>query len=139
MCARPSPVRAGAHQLLHQLLSPPAPLLCVLPPSHVSAVALLLPVQVKRIHEYKRQLLNVLGIIHRYDEIKKMSQEQRSKLVPRVCIIGGKVRTPSCMLRIFVRMHSVSTVAALNAPSSDDRSWHVCCADAPVWQLRSWC
>ena len=48
--------------------------------------------QVKRIHEYKRQLLNLLGIIHRYDQIKKMSQEQRSKLVPRVCIIGGKVR-----------------------------------------------
>jgi hypothetical protein len=47
---------------------------------------------VKRIHEYKRQLLNVLGIIHRYDQIKKMTQEQRSKLVPRVCIIGGKVR-----------------------------------------------
>jgi starch phosphorylase len=48
--------------------------------------------QVKRIHEYKRQLLNVLGIIHRYDQIKKMTQEQRSKVVPRVCIIGGKVR-----------------------------------------------
>ncbi|GJP78514.1 hypothetical protein CLOP_g8808, partial [Closterium sp. NIES-67] len=27
-------------------------------------------VQVKRIHEYKRQLLNVMGIIHRYDCIK---------------------------------------------------------------------
>lgn len=27
-------------------------------------------VQVKRIHEYKRQLLNLLGIIHRYDCIK---------------------------------------------------------------------
>jgi starch phosphorylase len=47
---------------------------------------------VKRIHEYKRQLLNVLGIIHRYDQIKKMTPEQRSKVVPRVCIIGGKVR-----------------------------------------------
>jgi glucan phosphorylase len=27
-------------------------------------------VQVKRVHEYKRQFLNVLGIIHRYDCIK---------------------------------------------------------------------
>lgn len=47
--------------------------------------------QVKRIHEYKRQLLNVLGIIYRYDQIKKMNAEQRAKVVPRVCIIGGKV------------------------------------------------
>lgn len=27
-------------------------------------------VQIKRIHEYKRQFLNILGIIHRYDCIK---------------------------------------------------------------------
>ncbi|XP_034213185.1 glycogen phosphorylase 1-like [Prunus dulcis] len=47
-------------------------------------------VQTKRIHEYKRQLLNILGIIHRYDCIKNMEKSQRSKVVPRVCIIGGK-------------------------------------------------
>lgn len=44
----------------------------------------------KRIHEYKRQLLNVFFIIHRYDEIKKMTPEERKKAVPRVCVIGGK-------------------------------------------------
>ncbi|XP_022878114.1 glycogen phosphorylase 1-like isoform X1 [Olea europaea var. sylvestris] len=47
-------------------------------------------VQIKRIHEYKRQLLNVLGIIHRYDCIKSMNESDRRKVVPRVCIIGGK-------------------------------------------------
>ncbi|XP_077212465.1 uncharacterized protein LOC143847500 [Tasmannia lanceolata] len=47
-------------------------------------------VQVKRIHEYKRQLLNLLGIIHRYDCIKNMKESDRRKVVPRVCIIGGK-------------------------------------------------
>ena len=36
--------------------------------------------QVKRIHEYKRQLLNVLGIIWRYDSIKKMTPEQRTQV-----------------------------------------------------------
>ena len=36
--------------------------------------------QVKRIHEYKRQFLNVLGIIWRYDQIKKMSPEQRAQV-----------------------------------------------------------
>ncbi|XP_062095779.1 uncharacterized protein LOC133801551 [Humulus lupulus] len=47
-------------------------------------------VQIKRIHEYKRQLLNILGIIHRYDCIKNMNESDRRKVVPRVCIIGGK-------------------------------------------------
>ncbi|KAI4373361.1 hypothetical protein MLD38_011492 [Melastoma candidum] len=48
-------------------------------------------VQVKRIHEYKRQLLNILGIVYRYKKMKEMSPEERAKsFVPRVCIFGGK-------------------------------------------------
>ena len=38
--------------------------------------------QVKRIHEYKRQLLNVLGIIPRYAAIKNMAPEQRTTVRP---------------------------------------------------------
>ncbi|XP_022948691.1 alpha-1,4 glucan phosphorylase L isozyme, chloroplastic/amyloplastic isoform X1 [Cucurbita moschata] len=48
-------------------------------------------IQVKRIHEYKRQLLNVLGIVYRYKKMKEMSAaERKEKYVPRVCIFGGK-------------------------------------------------
>ncbi|CAN6477250.1 unnamed protein product [Victoria cruziana] len=48
-------------------------------------------IQVKRIHEYKRQLLNILGIVYRYKKMKEMSsEERRAEFVPRVCIIGGK-------------------------------------------------
>jgi starch phosphorylase len=48
-------------------------------------------VQVKRIHEYKRQLMNILYIIHRYLTILDTPQDQRkSKFVPRVVAIGGK-------------------------------------------------
>ncbi|KAM3285054.1 glycogen phosphorylase 1 [Capsicum chacoense] len=47
-------------------------------------------VQIKRIHAYKRQLLNILGIIHRYDCIKNMDESDKQRVVPRVCIIGGK-------------------------------------------------
>uniref|UniRef100_A0A453LUX3 Alpha-1,4 glucan phosphorylase n=1 Tax=Aegilops tauschii subsp. strangulata TaxID=200361 RepID=A0A453LUX3_AEGTS len=48
-------------------------------------------VQVKRIHEYKRQLLNILGIVYRYKKMKEMSAKDRIKsFVPRVCIFGGK-------------------------------------------------
>ncbi|XP_062151077.1 alpha-1,4 glucan phosphorylase L isozyme, chloroplastic/amyloplastic isoform X1 [Alnus glutinosa] len=48
-------------------------------------------IQVKRIHEYKRQLLNILGIVFRYKKMKEMSAaERKAKFVPRVCIFGGK-------------------------------------------------
>ena len=48
-------------------------------------------VQVKRIHEYKRQLMNIMGIVYRYKKMKEMSASGRkSKFVPRVCMFGGK-------------------------------------------------
>lgn len=47
--------------------------------------------QVKRIHEYKRQLMNIMGIVYRYKKMKEMSPEERkARFVPRVCIFGGK-------------------------------------------------
>ena len=48
-------------------------------------------IQIKRIHEYKRQYLNILSLIHRYASIKAASPEQRAAMVPRVCLFGGKV------------------------------------------------
>ena len=47
----------------------------------------LFDVQVKRIHEYKRQLLNALHVVHRYLRIKSGDV---SGLAPRCVIIGGK-------------------------------------------------
>ncbi|KAL0450487.1 UNVERIFIED_CONTAM: Alpha-1,4 glucan phosphorylase L-1 isozyme, chloroplastic/amyloplastic [Sesamum latifolium] len=48
-------------------------------------------IQVKRIHEYKRQLLNILGIVYRYKKMKEMTaSERKARFVPRVCIFGGK-------------------------------------------------
>ena len=47
--------------------------------------------QVKRIHEYKRQLLNILYVVYRYLQIKDTPRDQRdAKFVPRVVMIGGK-------------------------------------------------
>ena len=46
--------------------------------------------QVKRIHEYKRQLLNIVGIIDRYARIASSSERARRAFAPRVCIIAGK-------------------------------------------------
>lgn len=50
----------------------------------------LFDIQVKRIHEYKRQLLNILGTVYRYKKIKEMSPEEREKVTPRTVMIGGK-------------------------------------------------
>ncbi|GAQ88375.1 glycogen phosphorylase [Klebsormidium nitens] len=63
-------------------------------------------VQVKRIHEYKRQLLNVLSIIHRYDCIKQMKPEQRKLVVPRVCVIGGKAAPGYDMAKRIIKLVS---------------------------------
>ncbi|CAI5534681.1 unnamed protein product, partial [Closterium sp. Naga37s-1] len=63
-------------------------------------------VQVKRIHEYKRQLLNVMSIIHRYDCIKKMSPEDRKRVVPRVCLLGGKAAPGYDLAKKIVKLIS---------------------------------
>merc|ERR1719427_1086191 len=47
----------------------------------------LFDIQVKRIHEYKRQLLNILHIITLYNRIK---QNPTAPFVPRTVMIGGK-------------------------------------------------
>jgi starch phosphorylase len=48
-------------------------------------------IQVKRIHEYKRQMMNILYVIHRYIQILDTPKSERlSKFVPRVVMIGGK-------------------------------------------------
>ncbi len=46
----------------------------------------------KRIHEYKRQLLNVLGIIWRYDQIKKMTPDQRAQVLTLILLIPAHQR-----------------------------------------------
>merc|ERR1719476_751674 len=46
--------------------------------------------QFKRIHEYKRQFLNALYLIHRYLMIKRASPSDRAKIMKRTSLIGGK-------------------------------------------------
>jgi starch phosphorylase len=53
----------------------------------------------------------VLGIIHRYDLIKKMSPEQRKQVVPRVCIIGGKAAPGYEMAKRIIKLVGSSHVA----------------------------
>ena len=58
-------------------------------------------VQVKRIHEYKRQLLNVLHIIHVYDRVVRGDTEG---LHPRCVLIGGKAAPGYLMAKLIVKL-----------------------------------
>jgi starch phosphorylase len=60
---------------------------------------------VKRQHEYKRQLMNILYIIHRYFEIKNTpAGERRGKFVPRVCMIGGKAAPGYAAAKAIIKL-----------------------------------
>jgi starch phosphorylase len=61
----------------------------------------LFDVQVKRIHEYKRQLLNVLHVIHLYDRIKNDDTEE---WVPRCVLIGGKAAPGYAMAKRIIKL-----------------------------------
>ena len=61
---------------------------------------MLFDVQVKRVHEYKRQLLNALRAIHLYDRIK---QGADSAGPPRAIIIGGKAAPGYAMAKHIIK------------------------------------
>ncbi|KAJ8130612.1 hypothetical protein O1611_g3016 [Lasiodiplodia mahajangana] len=66
--------------------------------------AALFDVQVKRIHEYKRQQLNIFGVIHRYLTLKAMSPEERKEQQPRVSIFGGKAAPGYWMAKQIIHL-----------------------------------
>ncbi len=80
----------------------------------------MLDVQVKRIHEYKRQLLNVLGIVWRYDQIRKMSAAQKKDVVPRICVIGGKAAPGYEMAKRIIKLVGAVAQKINNDPAIGD-------------------
>jgi len=84
---------------------------------HLSVDALF-DVQVKRIHEYKRQVLNVLHVIHLYNCIKKGDIDSR---VPRCVLIGGKAAPGYRMAKTTIKF--INNVAQIiNAdPDTDSK------------------
>ena len=64
-------------------------------------VNMLFDVQVKRIHEYKRQLLNVLHVIHLYDRIRRGDTQG---MVPRCVLLGGKAAPGYMMAKKIIKL-----------------------------------
>jgi glycogen phosphorylase len=73
-------------------------------------------VQVKRIHEYKRQLLNIFHWVYRYMKIKSMSHEDRQKVVKRVFIMGGKAAPGYHIAKSIIRLANVIAQTINNDP-----------------------
>jgi len=67
----------------------------------------LFDVQIKRIHEYKRQLLNVLHVITLYNRIRK----GENGITPRTIIFGGKAAPGYWMAKQIIRL--INDVAAI--------------------------
>jgi starch phosphorylase len=57
--------------------------------------------QVKRIHEYKRQLLNILHVIHLYDRIKR---GDTGDWTPRCVLFGGKAAPGYFMAKRIIKL-----------------------------------
>ncbi len=69
---------------------------------------MLFDVQVKRIHEYKRQLLNILHVIHLY---ARVLQGDTADIQPRCVLFGGKAAPGYAMAKLIIKLiNNVATV-----------------------------
>uniref|UniRef100_A0AAY4ADL8 Alpha-1,4 glucan phosphorylase n=1 Tax=Denticeps clupeoides TaxID=299321 RepID=A0AAY4ADL8_9TELE len=75
-------------------------------------------IQVKRIHEYKRQLLNCLHIITYYNRIKK---EPNKQWTPRTIMIGGKAAPGYHTAKMIIRLITAIGEVVNNDPVVGDR------------------
>ena len=78
----------------------------------------LFDVQVKRVHEYKRQLLNILHVIHLYDRIKRGDTENWTN---RCVLIGGKAAPGYRLAKSTIKLINNVAEVINNDPQVGDK------------------
>ncbi|WP_373277550.1 glycogen/starch/alpha-glucan family phosphorylase [Chitinibacter tainanensis] len=78
----------------------------------------LFDVQVKRIHEYKRQLLNVLHVITRYNRILANPD---APIQPRVVVFAGKAASAYKMAKLVIQLINDVGIKINNDPRVGDK------------------
>jgi starch phosphorylase len=77
----------------------------------------LFDVQVKRMHEYKRQLLNILHVVDRYWQL---AEDRQEPLVPRTFFFAGKAAPGYYMAKLIIKLiHSVGEVVNADPRTRD--------------------
>jgi len=79
----------------------------------------LIDIQIKRIHEYKRQLMNCLYVIHRYQELKKKSPAERAKVQKRVVLFAGKAASAYVNAKIIIKLINNVSAVINNDPDTN--------------------
>jgi starch phosphorylase len=74
-------------------------------------------VQVKRIHEYKRQLLNLLHVVHLYDRILR---GDTGGMIPRAVLIGGKAAPGYHMAKLIIKLINDVAKTINNDPKANE-------------------
>ncbi len=74
-------------------------------------------IQIKRMHEYKRQLLNILHAIHLYTELKDGNTEG---FVPRTIFIAGKAAPGYYMAKRIIKLANNVAKVLNNDPDTKD-------------------
>ncbi|HIB44754.1 MAG TPA: glycogen/starch/alpha-glucan phosphorylase [Candidatus Lambdaproteobacteria bacterium] len=78
----------------------------------------LFDVQIKRIHEYKRQLLNILHVVFLYN---KMLEHPELPFVPRTILLGGKAAPGYYMAKLIINLANDVAHLVNNDPAMKDR------------------